>query len=501
MLSTSEGFEYTPTQGSKAGLPTQAVISPPTSDADPSILYDVIIIGAGYTGLTAARDLTAKGRSVLLLEARDRIGGRTWTTVTAEGDVVDLGGAYVHWHQPLVWSEIVRYGLKDKIKDAYEQYEGSIQSSVIIDGVRNDFDLPDMDAWLDGALQTFYNADGAHASELVPYPHTALHDFETAKKYDSLSVADRLDQVRGTVSQEARRAVELISTLMSGPPARTASYYDLLQRWVLGGATHDAYTAHMARYKLSCGQTELAKHIFDDAVNAHKSLRGNDGAATLSTTLSYSFSTPVETIDYTNPSEGRVQTTDGRVFRAKQIICTIPLTVLKDVAFVPTLPDEKTRAFKEARANNTQKAWMRAQGKQWRTWAALRQKGDIATMVSGDAHSASPDSHTTNLIYFSGGSISQTSPKEVVEDAQSLHPDLKVDRMISTDWVTDPYSRGTWSLFSPGYMTTYLAALQEPLGNLKFASSDYCDGWRGFIDGAIEVGMLVAREVDRDLES
>src|SRR5262249_21132841 len=72
--------------------------------------FDVIVVGAGFAGLTAARELGLRGASVLVLEARDRIGGRTWTTERL-GRELELGGTWVHWAQPLVWAEIQRYGL------------------------------------------------------------------------------------------------------------------------------------------------------------------------------------------------------------------------------------------------------------------------------------------------------------------------------------------------------------------------------------------------------
>jgi NADPH-dependent 2,4-dienoyl-CoA reductase/sulfur reductase-like enzyme len=59
------------------GLYTEAAIQ---STKDLKSTYDVIVIGAGFTGLTAARDLSTAGKSVLLIEARDRIGGRTWAS-------------------------------------------------------------------------------------------------------------------------------------------------------------------------------------------------------------------------------------------------------------------------------------------------------------------------------------------------------------------------------------------------------------------------------------
>ncbi len=75
-----------------------------------SIPRDVVVIGAGFAGVTAARDLSLAGRSVVLLEARDRVGGRTYTG-EAFGRRVEFGGTYVHWTQPHVWRELQRHGI------------------------------------------------------------------------------------------------------------------------------------------------------------------------------------------------------------------------------------------------------------------------------------------------------------------------------------------------------------------------------------------------------
>jgi monoamine oxidase len=72
--------------------------------------HDVIVIGGGFAGLTAARELRKSGRSVLVLEGRNRLGGRTWTSQLAGTDI-ELGGAYVHWFQPHVFAEMTRYGI------------------------------------------------------------------------------------------------------------------------------------------------------------------------------------------------------------------------------------------------------------------------------------------------------------------------------------------------------------------------------------------------------
>ena len=74
-------------------------------------MHDVIVVGGGFAGVTAAREAALRGRSVLLLEARDRLGGRTWTATWA-GTSIEYGGGWVHWHQPHTWSEITRAGLR-----------------------------------------------------------------------------------------------------------------------------------------------------------------------------------------------------------------------------------------------------------------------------------------------------------------------------------------------------------------------------------------------------
>ncbi|MEC8441768.1 MAG: FAD-dependent oxidoreductase [Cyanobacteriota bacterium] len=72
---------------------------------------DVVVIGGGFAGITAARDLKQRGFGVQLLEARDRLGGRTWHK-EVNGFNVELGGTWIHWTQPFVWAEKERYGLE-----------------------------------------------------------------------------------------------------------------------------------------------------------------------------------------------------------------------------------------------------------------------------------------------------------------------------------------------------------------------------------------------------
>lgn len=95
MQRTTEGFLWTPS-GSKSGLSTDACIKESPSELLKPF-YDVVVVGAGFAGLVAARDLSKENLSVLLIEARDRIGGRTWTAREL-GEEFEMGGTWVHWY-------------------------------------------------------------------------------------------------------------------------------------------------------------------------------------------------------------------------------------------------------------------------------------------------------------------------------------------------------------------------------------------------------------------
>jgi hypothetical protein len=91
---TADGYLYSASGPSFKGLRTDAVV-PSSQDSRSS--YDAIVIGAGFAGLVAARDLALdRNLRVLLIEARDRIGGRTWTA-KAFGEEFEMGGTFVHW--------------------------------------------------------------------------------------------------------------------------------------------------------------------------------------------------------------------------------------------------------------------------------------------------------------------------------------------------------------------------------------------------------------------
>lgn len=85
-----------------------------------------------------------------------------------------------------------------------------------------------------------------------------------------------------------------------------------------------------------------------------------------------------------------------------------------------------------------------------------------------------------------------TNSDEVITEFKKLQPDGDVRGYVSHTWTTDPFAKGAWFAAAPNWATNNLKALQEPHGRVFMANADWAQGWRGFIDGAIEQGARAA---------
>jgi NADPH-dependent 2,4-dienoyl-CoA reductase/sulfur reductase-like enzyme len=122
-MTSRDGYCWTPKDGLKAGVPSLGVISPSSNISSTEVLYDVVVIGAGYCGLTAARNAAIEGLKVLLLEGRDRIGGRSWSS-NIGGYPFEMGGTWVHWGQANTWREILRYQMEKDVEMSFDFSNG-----------------------------------------------------------------------------------------------------------------------------------------------------------------------------------------------------------------------------------------------------------------------------------------------------------------------------------------------------------------------------------------
>ena len=302
MARSKEGFLWTP-QTTTDGLETDAVIS---SSKNIQSTYDVIVIGSGFAGLIAARNLAQDSTlQVLLLEARDRIGGRTWTA-KALGEEFEMGGAWVHWNQPHLYHELHRYGLHPCLKtsagtSAAEKYYFRAARS----GVR---EIPPEEsvAALERVAEAFFSIDGWDSRALLPFPQEPFREPAVWRKYDHLTVKQRLDQLVG-VSQFEKDLFESNVATFGSAPGTEIGFTEALRWFALGGHNMAGVFERAGIYKLgNGGMTAFARAI----------LRDFKGDVLLNTV--------VKSVD-----QGRngvsLRMKDGRRIDAKAVVSTVPL--------------------------------------------------------------------------------------------------------------------------------------------------------------------------------
>jgi monoamine oxidase len=423
--------------------------------------YDAIVLGAGFAGVTAARELRMRELSVLLLEARPRIGGRTFTSEIG-GHQFELGGAFVHWTQPHVWAEIVRYGLE--IEEP--ALTAPPRATWVTSGERREGSLDDLSLLGFRAAGAFF----FDAMQLLPRPHDQLFVPEIAE-VDRISVTERLDGLG--LPQEQRDIIDGIFATSCHCDPSEASTVEMLRWYTLPGATLVAYMDSVGRYWLRGGTKTLIDGILGDA---QPELR---------------LSTPVKSVR--QGGDQVVVTTDGgETVSARAVVVTSPLNVLNQIEFSPALSSEKQAAAKAGHAGSGVKLHIKVRGNVG-GWSGVAPWP--APLTSLQTELLDPEA-TVFTAFGPSGKLLDINDDEAIQNAvRRLLPEAEVEWAVGYDWNADSYARGTWCVFRPGQLTRYLRELQRPEGRVFYASGDNASGWHGFIDGAIESGLRAGREV------
>jgi len=424
---------------------------------------DVAVVGGGFAGLTAARDLRKEGVDVVLLEARDRLGGRTFTQ--PRGDMkVELGGTWVHWFQPHVWREIRRYGL------SIAETPGAPPDRVIyqFEGKRHEVPAEDFFAELYPALDHYFE----DSRLLWERPYDAGHSWEMLASHDGTTALERLAAL--DLSPRNRMLLEGLLETLGQAQANELSYVEMSRVYALSGYRAELVFDTTARYKLVDGTEALIEAMIAD------------GGPTVR---------KESAVRRVEQSGRRVQLVveGGDNVAAHAAVIALPLNVLKDVAFAPALSDHKLQASRETHAGAGFKVFIEV-------------KGPLENLMTLGTSAISPLSFTgtyaqkgDNTLLFGfgiGGAEFDTNDREAVEKALRVYlPDVDVVDCWGHGWTSDPYAQGTWCSYRPGQLVRYGRELEQSEGRLVFAGADICEGWRGFIDGAIGSGTRAAREI------
>ncbi|GAA4489844.1 NAD(P)/FAD-dependent oxidoreductase [Microbacterium panaciterrae] len=422
--------------------------------------YDTVVIGAGFAGLTAARELSHAGQRVALIEARDRIGGRTWLAERM-GLNLELGGTWVHWTQPFVWAELTRYGIGLAPSPTPQTASWWNGTEAVVGSPDELLEL------LDHPNQLLTQ----RSREIFPEPFAPLTS-ERSADVDEESLAAHIAALPLTDAQRA--LLTSFWTLNFNGKLGDAAYTQAL-RWVaLTNGDWKVTFEACATYKIAGGTKALADAILADS------------------DVDLLFNTDVTAVCTRDRRGAAVSSADGREFTADDVIVTAPLHSLGRIDFQPPLDTRKQAAVKAGQLGLGTKIWFTIDGERphfvalggadWPlNFFQSEYHRDGKTYVIGfgsDAHAISPD-----------------DVEAVQATLRRLVPDAVVLETAGHAWVDDELSGETWPMHRTGYLTTSLAHLQQPAGPIHFAGSDIADGWGGFIDGAIESGLTAARAI------
>lgn len=416
--------------------------------------YDVIVVGGGFAGVTAARECALRGRRTLLLEARDRLGGRTWSS-DWNGIPIEYGGAWVHWHQPHTFSELTRAGLAVTVgADATrahwhvgdERREGTIEQR-------------------DAIARRGWNQFVEGVREALPQPHAPLSAMPQLARFDRMTIADRVDELELDEEERDVLAAELES--VAHGPITEAGAVSILRWHALSGYSLELAQFTGGRVTIDRGTGALLGAIADAADFERR------------------LETPVAAVARRDGGV-EVHTRAGEALVADCAVVAVALNALGGIEFSPPLPEDKQRAIELGQASRGIKVMIRARGED------VMQNSIRFGHPFGYLDSEILFGDGTQLMIGFGADAERCDPTDLVAMQASLDqilPGYEILDATAHDWLADEFSLGTWAIHRPGWYEHHQAAMRRPEGNLILAGSDLANGWAGFIDGAIESGL------------
>jgi monoamine oxidase len=449
---------------------------------------DVAIVGAGFAGLTAARRLVAAGRSVVVLEARDRVGGRVLNARLGGGHVTELGAQFIDRTHTHVAALAKAVGV-----ETFKTFNEG-QNISLVGGQRGLYPAspgvptdPDILGAVAQALKL--NAAASKVPVAAPWraANAAALDRQTLEDFKVANIANP----RGRAAFDAA-----IRVIWGAEPREISLLYALAFAAAAGNETHRGdfvrliTTPRGAQEIRFVGGTQLIAQRVADRLGDRVVL-----------------GTTVRRI--VQDADGVRLIANGLTVRARRAIVTVPPVLALDIAFAPALPRAKVRMLRGLRPGRTIKAEAVYARPFWRDSGLSGQSiGDGPITATFD--NSPPDASIGVLMGFVVGDRARTFAALSADQRRATALDAFAALMgeaarsptayVEKDWTEDRWTRGCpTGHTSPGVLSRFGPALRRATGRVHWAGTETATFWQGYMDGAVRSGERAAAEALRAL--
>lgn len=446
-------------------------------------MFDCVVVGGGFAGLSAAAELVAGGKDVIVLEARDRIGGRVHS-YWADGQIIEVGGQWISPGNEQMHALVSESGL-----ELVGPQEGSLlirsqgavfrsQSATDRAHALSPFEMADLGQ---GVLRFRRLADRA-ASDTTwatanaawlgqPLSRWVKTNLRTpAAQQDFNEVLASISETSGDISLGQALQTSINGTDLEGLFAVSGG---LKLRRVVGG------------------MHQLADH-----------LAGQVGTDRIR------FNTVVTGIDL-GPTGVSVRTSDEQTIEARTVLVTLPPWLALQLDYNPPLAAWRHEAGQRTSPGGAIKAFVVYPTPWWRETGLSGQMSADEGSVRVTFDITEPDGPGVLLGFFEGAEAAAMS-----KVSRSIRERAFIDSLaavfgevarqphvyIDYDWVTDPYALGCHTPhFSPGIWSVSGQLLAEAAGPVHFAGAEYASKYNGYLEGALRSGRDEAKTILREL--
>lgn len=442
---------------------------------------DVIIIGAGLSGLTAAYELKKQNISFTILEARPRAGGRIYS-LKEDRFGLDLGAQWISTHHERMKQLIAEFNLEtistsQKGRTIYE-LRGRVKEV-------NGF-LPPVSRL---ALMDLFRVKRKINHMIKQLPDEAPWNSELGKSLDQITMQDYVNTSMFTDEGKIH------FTLLAEEELSTKMYYvsALDVFWFLKSAGSVNKLLSAEQFWIRAGASSLVE-CMAERLKDH-----------------IEYERPVEEVKYETCDEVVVSSAEEQ-WKAKKVIITVPPNITGNITFHPELPGVRTELQKESSFPYVMKMVVVYEEPFWRevglNGSLFSDQGPISlTMDSSSEHQ-----RFGVLTILVGGENAQIYSKMGREYRRTETIKTLVrffgekagtpTHFYEKDWSEDKWTRGGYgSHFPPGTLTKCGSALTEPVGPIHWAGSETATEWRLYMEGAVQSGQRAAEEVRHALHS